>query len=132
MKPSPPSNLEMQVLSVLWEEGPLSARAVLEKMPDQKPRAYTTILSVLQVMEKKGFVTHETDGNRHVFAPRAKQQTVVGSMLKSMVKNIFRGSASTAMQHLLETTPVSQEEIVQMRQLLADYEKANPQPKQRA
>lgn len=132
MKPSPPSNLEMQVLSVLWEVGPLSARAVLEKMPDQKPRAYTTILSVLQVMEKKGLVTHETDGNRHVFAARAKQQTVVGSMLKSMVKNIFGGSASTAMQHLLETTPINQDEIRQMRQILSDYEKANPQPKRPA
>jgi BlaI family penicillinase repressor len=132
MKQNRPSNLEMQALSVLWEHGPLSARAVMEKMPDKKPRAYTTILSVLQVMEKKGLVTHETEGNRHVYAPKAKQQAVVGSMLKTMVKNIFGGSASTAMQHLLETTPVSQEEIVQMRQLLVDYEKANPQPKQRA
>lgn len=130
MKQIRPSNLEMQALSVLWEHGPLTARAVLERMPDKKPRAYTTILSVLQVMEKKGLVTHETDGNRHVYAPRAKQHAVVGSMLKSMVKNIFGGSASTAMQHLLETNPVSQDELAEMRRLLADYEKANPQPKQ--
>ncbi len=129
MKQTRPSNLEMQALSVLWEHGPLPARAVLEKMPDKKPRAYTTILSVLQVMERKGLVTHKTDGNRHVYAPKAKQHTVIGSMLKSMVKNIFGGSASTAMQHLLETTPVSQDELAEMRRLLADYEKANPQPK---
>ena len=49
IKTAQPSKLEMQVLSLLWEHGPLTARAVLEKLSDEKPRAYTTVLSVLQV-----------------------------------------------------------------------------------
>jgi BlaI family penicillinase repressor len=122
----------MQVLSVLWEHGPLTARAVQERMPDAKPRAYTTILSILQVMEKKGLVTHEADGNRHIYVPCVKQRSVMGPLLKSMVKNIFGGSASTAMQHLLETTSVSDEELAEMRSLIETHEKTrktNRQPK---
>ena len=56
MKSVKPSDLEMQVLSVLWERGPSTAREVLEAMPDGKKRAYTSVLSVMQVMEKKGLL----------------------------------------------------------------------------
>jgi len=121
MKSAQPSNLEMQVLSVLWNRGPSTARAVLGALPDGKPRAYTTVLSVLQVMEKKGLVSHEADGNRHVYATKVKERAVVGSMLKSMVKTIFGGRATNAMQHLLETTDVSEAEIAELRALLDNY-----------
>ena len=119
----------MQVLSVLWANGPLPARTVMERMPDARPRAYTTILSVLQVMEKKGLVTHESEGNRHVYTPRVKQREMVGPLLKALVKNIFQGRASTAMQHLLETSSVSDEELAEMRRLLVEHEKAKAKTK---
>ena len=129
MKAAQPSNLEMQVLSVLWNQGPSTARAVLEAIPDGKPRAYTTILSVLQVMEKKGLVSHQPDGNRHVYAPKVKEGAVVGLMLKSMVKTIFGGSATNAMQHLLNTSEVSESDIAEMRALLDNYKNGKKEKK---
>lgn len=113
----------MQVLSVLWAQGPLGARQVLEALPDKKERAYTTVLSVMQVMEKKGLLRHETEGNRHIYAPRVKKSEVLGSFLKGLVSNIFGGSAASAMQHLLQTSPVSEEEIQEMRALLDAHTK---------
>ena len=118
MKKAQPSNLEMQVLSVLWEKGPMSARQVLDELPDKKERAYTSVLSVMQVMEKKGFLNHDTEGNRHIYVPIVKKSEVLGSFLKSLVSNLFGGSAANAMQNLLQTTPVSEEEIKEMHALL--------------
>lgn len=123
MKDLLPSRLELQVLSLLWEHGPLPARTVLEKLPDAKPRAYTTVLSVLQVMEKKGLVRHEAEGNRHLYIAAVKQRSVVGPFLSGVVKTIFGGRASTAMQHLLETTDVSEQELAEMKALLENYNK---------
>lgn len=123
MKDPQPSRLELQVLSLLWEHGALPARTVLEKLPDAKPRAYTTVLSVLQVMEKKGLVRHESEGNRHLYRAAVKQRSVVGPFLRGVVKTIFGGKASTAMQHLLETTDVSEEELAEMKALLENYNK---------
>ena len=60
----------MQVLSVLWGRGASTVREVMEAMPDGKARAYTTILSVLQVMEKKGLLSHVAEGNAHVYQAR--------------------------------------------------------------
>ena len=53
MKNPQPSNLEMQILSVLWEHGPSTVRDILGKIPDGKKRAYTTVLTMMQIMEKK-------------------------------------------------------------------------------
>ena len=112
---SQPSNLEIQVLSLLWEHGPLSARAVLDRMPDGKPRAYTTILSVLQVMEKKGLVKHAEAGNRHVYAPRVQRQNVLRPLLNGLVKTIFGGRPAAAMQHLLDASELNAAELAEMR-----------------
>ena len=67
--PSEPSGLELQILSLLWAEGPLTARQVLERMPDGKPPAYTTILSVMQVMEKKRLLSRRPVGTANVYRP---------------------------------------------------------------
>lgn len=123
LKKTPPSNLEMQVLAVLWAKGPLGAGQVLRELPDKKERAYTTVLSVMQVMEKKGMLRHETEGNRHIYAPVLKKGEVLGSYLRGLVANIFGGSAASAMQHLLQTTPVSEAELKEMRALLDAHTK---------
>ncbi len=71
-KKSQPSDLELQVLGVLWGRGAATVREILESLPDGKRRAYTSVLSVVQVMEKKGLVKRqrERDGLAHVFARR--------------------------------------------------------------
>ena len=63
-----PTDVELQVLSVLWQRGPSTARQVLEAMPDGKARAYTTVLTVMQVMEK-GLLTHTREGMAQSYKP---------------------------------------------------------------
>lgn len=118
-----PSKLEMQVLSVLWQRGPSTVREVLEAMPDQKERAYTTILSVMQVMEKKGFLAHTTQGNAHIYRPLLSRQQVGRPLLKGILSQVFGGSAVTVLQHLLAENKVSQEELTEIKELIASHEK---------
>lgn len=126
MKKIQPSNLELQALSVLWEKGPSTARQVMEAMPDGKPRAYTTVLSVLQVLEKKKLVKHISQGNTHVYQPCVERRKVLRPLLNEMVRNLFGGSPSEAMQFLLQETPVSEEEYREIRALISEFDR---QPK---
>jgi len=119
-----PSELELQVLSVLWRDGALTAREVGENMPDGKNRAYTTVLSVLQVMEKKGLVTHSAEGRTHRYAAKVTKRQVLGPMLRQLVSNVFGGSATTAVQHLLAENKVSAEELREIQDLIAQHEPA--------
>lgn len=123
MKKNQPSNLELQALSVLWEKGPCTVRQVMDAMPDGKPRAYTTVLSILQVLEKKGLVEHTSQGNTHVYQPCVERQQILRPLLSEMVRNLFGGSSSEAMQFLLQETPVSEEELQEIRALVTEFDR---------
>jgi predicted transcriptional regulator len=122
MKFREPSRLEMQVLSVLWARGASTVREVMEVMPDGKTRAYTTILSVIQVMEKKGLVSHVAEGNVHIYQARVSRQEVTGPWLRGLVRQVFGGSAATALQHLLAEERVSRQELDEIKEIIARHE----------
>jgi len=127
MSPKEPSRLELQVLSVLWERGRATVREVQEALPDGKTRAYTTVLTVLQVMEKKGLLTHVSEGNTHVYQPTTTRRQTIGPVLKNLVRQLFGGSPATVMQQLLAEHEVSPEELARLKQLIAEQEaKAQP------
>ncbi len=118
MKPVRPSDLELQILSVLWENGPLPVRAVREAMPDGKERAYTSVLSVMQVMEKKGLIGHTARGPANVYHPRVKRQEVLRPLMKELLRNVFGGSPAAALQFLLDGSRPDATELSQIQQVI--------------
>jgi predicted transcriptional regulator len=125
MKTVKPSDLEMQILSVLWDRGASSAREVLEAMPDGKKRAYTSILSVMQVMEKKGLLKHTNRGLAHVYSPAVGKRTVIRPFMRKVLNEVFGGRPSAMMQALLTETTVSETELAQIHKLLEKAKTAN-------
>ncbi|MDB5336709.1 MAG: blaI 10 [Planctomycetaceae bacterium] len=119
-----PSEFELQVLGVLWEHGPGTVRQVLEWLADGKPRAYTSVLSVMQVMHKKGLlgVEKQSEGLAHVFSPMVSREHVVVPLLKGLVAKIFGSRAQVAVQQLMNAEPSRGEEIHQLRALLDQIE----------
>jgi len=122
-----PAEFELQVLGTLWEHGPGTVRQVMERLSDGKERAYTSVLSVMQVMQKKGLlaVADERDGLAHIFKPLVSREQVAVPLLRGLVARIFGGSTRTAMQHLLNTDSVDAGEIDAMRTMLDELEQRN-------
>ena len=116
-----PSDLEMQILGVLWRGGPATAREVLEAMPDGKKRAYTTVLSTMQVMEKKGLLARSREGLTDRWRPAISKSKVLGPFLRTLVANVFGGQPAQVMQHLLQETKVDEAELDDIRQLLDQH-----------
>jgi predicted transcriptional regulator len=123
-----PSDLELQILSLLWANGPMTARQVLEGMPDGKRRAYTSILSAMQVMEKKGLLSHKAAGNMHVYRPKVERGRVLGRMLRRWVDQILGGEPAAAVQLLLQQTPVSAQELAEIRRLVDEHAAKEERP----
>ena len=120
MKDVKPSDLEMQILSVLWENGDMTVREVLEAMPDGKKRAYTSILSVMQVMEKKGLLKHSTRGTAHVYKPAVNKKKIIQPFMKKVLNEVFGGKPSAMMQALFTETPINDEEMAQIQEILKE------------
>lgn len=119
-----PSEFELQILGVLWRRGPSTVREILELLSDGKKRAYTSVLSVMQVMEKKGLLDRQPAGSglAHVYRAKVTQRTVMGPMLRGLVTKVFGGSSTAAVQQLLSGSDVDADEIAQIRELLNEIE----------
>ena len=122
MKTEKPSELEMQILGVLWRGGPAPVRDVLAAMPDGKKRAYTTVLSTMQVMEKKGLLARTREGMTDHWRPAVSKSRILGPFLRSLVANVFGGQPTQVMQHLLQETDVDAADMAAIRQLLDEHQ----------
>ncbi|MCA9034111.1 MAG: BlaI/MecI/CopY family transcriptional regulator [Planctomycetaceae bacterium] len=118
-----PAEFEMQILGAIWEHGPGTVRQVMERLTDGKDRAYTSILSVMQVMQKKGLLkVTDRDGLANVFDAAVSREKVVVPLLRSLVTKVFGGSRKAALQHLLHEDKIDPEELSELRELLDEFE----------
>jgi len=113
-----PTPAELEILQVLWERGPATVRQVMDAMPD-KPRAYTSVMSLMNVMYDKGLLSREPLGKAFVYSARVKREATLGEMLGDLVQRAFDGSASALVARLLEKT--SREELDEIRRTLDAY-----------
>ncbi len=105
-----PSNLELQALSVLWHDGPSTVGDVLEALPDGKERAYTTVLSVMQSLERKKLVKRTRAGRAHVYEAARPQSKIVGDAVDDFLTNAFGGRLGEAILALLSAGNLTPEE----------------------
>src|SRR5262245_53644149 len=84
---------QFAVLRVLWNHGPLTVRELMEHLPRGDSQPYTTVLGLLQKMEKAGLVTYEKEGITHRYHPAVSQQVATGKLLTDFLGRFFHGSA---------------------------------------
>ena len=113
-----PAGLELQILGVLWDREQATAREVLEALPDGKPRAYTTVLSAMQSMEKKGLLSRSSKGVAHLWKALVTREEITGPILQNLAQNVFGGRISGIFQQLLGGEDISREEIDQLREMI--------------
>ncbi len=105
-----PSNLELQALTVLWHEGPSTVAAVHEGLPDQKNRAYTTVLSVMQSLERKSLVKRARVGRAHVYSATYSQELIVQHATHHFLTNAFGGRLGEALLAILSAGTLTPDE----------------------
>ena len=107
---------ELDVMAVLWERGPSTVAEVRARISDEL--AHNTVLTVLTVLENKGYVTHTEEGKAHRFRARVKQEVAGATAASRMVDKLFGGSTERLMTHLVTERSVSAAELRRLRQLL--------------
>ena len=97
------SETELDVLKVLWENGPGTVRVVNERLHHQGRRwAYTTVLTLLQRLEAKGYVTSDKSGMAHVFRPAVTRDKLLQQRLKDLANQLCEGTATPLVLALVE------------------------------
>jgi predicted transcriptional regulator len=113
-----PTELELEILKVLWRTGPANVRQVCDALAPARELAYTSVMTMLGIMARKGYVSRKKVGAGYVYNARCSEKSTTQSMLWDLVHRVFSGSAATVMQRLLETTDLDAQELKQIRQLI--------------
>jgi len=123
-----PTEAELEVLQVLWQEGkPCSVRFVHDALQGRKKDAvYTTTLKIMQKMQEKGLLHREGQGRKHLYSPTVTEADTQQKLLDRFMKTTFGGSAMKLVMQALGNHKASQEEIEKIRQLLDQKEGGKP------
>ena len=115
-----PTERELEALKVLWQQGEATVREVCEAMNAPGERlAYTTVLSLLQVMEQKGLVDHRREGKAYVYLPRIERDATLGRLAAGFLERVFDGSLDEYLVHALGSRKLSKRELEQLEAMLA-------------
>ena len=124
-----PTPAELEVLKILWDRGPLTVREVWEVMQSMKlRRAYTSVLSLLNVMAEKGLLKRRAEGRAFRFEPHVSREKTVGKMLSDLWQRAYSGSTSALVAHLLDQTRPSDAELHAIRETLHRFETSQEPP----
>jgi len=110
---------QFSVLRVLWEHGPLTVRELMEHLPGGDRQPYTTVLGVLQKMQKAGLVEAEKEGLTHRYRPSVSQQEATGILLSDFLTRFFHGSAEQLILGLVDARQVAPDELSAIEARLA-------------
>ena len=117
-----PTPAELEVLQVLWDEGPATVRQVMNLLKDDRPRGYTTVMSLLDVMHGKGLLKRKPEGRAFVYSAKADQSKTLKQMVGDLLSRAFQGSTSALESHLLDQAAPSEEELKEIRSAIEQHE----------
>ena len=106
-----PTELELEILKVLWAAGPLPGKEIRDALAVDRELTYQSVMTVLSIMEEKGYVTRKKQGPTYCYRAKVTHQGTTRRMMRDVVDRLFNGSAASAMLNLLETSDVSDEEL---------------------
>ncbi len=112
-------DLETEVMAVLWERGKATVQEVREALQSRRPLAYTTVMTVMSRLAKKGLLNRWKEGRAYVYSPATSQEKLAGNLMSSLIRRLYDGATGTAIAHLIENDPaVDDEELQRLEELI--------------
>jgi BlaI family penicillinase repressor len=114
-----PTELELEILKVLWRDGPCTVRRVRVALAEGgRALAYTSVMTMLSIMVRKKYLRRDKDGRSYVYAPRIAEAETKQGLLGDIVERAFDGSARAVVLSLLELGDIDEEELGELRDLI--------------
>ncbi len=118
-----PTESELEILQILWDEGASTVKKVNEKLNEKKETGYTTTLKMLQIMFEKGMVKRDENERSHVYKAAIDQDEIQKVLLDKLLETAFSGSAANLVMQALGNSKPSKEELKKIKELLNQIER---------
>jgi predicted transcriptional regulator len=109
---------ELRIMHVLWDRQSATVHEVLDALPVKPALAYNSILTIIRILEKKGYVKHVKDKRAHVYIPQVDRKDATRFEVRNLVSRFFGNSHEQLLLNVLEESSIDAEELSRLRQLL--------------
>ena len=116
-----PTPAELEVLQILWEHGPCTVREVMNLLSPKRPRAYTSVMSLMSIMAEKGQLNQKPKGRAFIYSVKISRDKTQSSMLKDLLNRAFDGSANSLVAHLLHEAEPNNKELDEIRKTITEF-----------
>jgi predicted transcriptional regulator len=120
-KPRSLTKAELRIMQVLWKLRRGSVAEVVAAMP-KPPLAYTTVLTMLRILEQKGAVKRELEGRAHIYFPAFEEDDAAGTAIGDVVKSFFANSKTALAMRLIAEEKPDRDELARMKAMIQAYE----------
>jgi BlaI family transcriptional regulator, penicillinase repressor len=120
MRPAKPTLTEQELLimKVIWKLDTATVRQVYETMLEHRRIAYTTVMTMMNILEQKGYLKKEQGERAYVYQPTQPQKTVIRSMVREFLDRVFNGSAEPLLAHLVEDRHLTEKDLEEIRRTI--------------
>lgn len=116
------TNLQVDVMNVLWRQGEATVAQVHSAMQEKRHLAMTTVATLLSRLEKYGLLTHRTQGRQYVYSPLVTQSEVCQSRVTELIDQLFQGNPANLVYHLINEAEVDDEGLARIAALIESKE----------
>jgi predicted transcriptional regulator len=106
---------ELEIMKVVWKLGTPTVRQVYEDLLEQRRIAYTTVMTMMNILEQKGYLKKSPGDRAFVYAPSKPAKNVIGDMVREFVDRVFNGAAEPLLLHLIEDEALTGEDLDEIR-----------------
>ena len=109
---------ELRLMDVLWKKEAATVRDVVAALPGNQPLAYSTVLTTLRILERKGYVSHEKEGRAYVYQPLVGREDARRSVVRYMMSRFFNNSPEALMLNILENETVDGDVLDRLKRMV--------------
>ncbi|HVG55514.1 MAG TPA: BlaI/MecI/CopY family transcriptional regulator [Vicinamibacterales bacterium] len=109
---------ELAIMKVVWKKDEATVRAVYEALRETRPVAYTTVMTMMRILQEKGYLVRATNDRAHIYRPAKPRQQVIGGMVRDFLDRVFDGASDALLVHLARDNKLTPKQRRMVRQLL--------------
>jgi BlaI family transcriptional regulator, penicillinase repressor len=117
------SEAEMQLLQLLWDESPLGATEIADRVPNERGWTITTVKTLLSRLVAKGALAAEPQGRKYLYAPAIERDDVAVSQARGLIDRLFGGRVSPLVAQLAEQQELDEQDIAELEKIVRSLKK---------
>jgi predicted transcriptional regulator len=116
------TEVELELMNILWKAGEGSVSDVMEKLPEGRDLAYTSVSTILRILEQKGVLKTRKEGRGHIYIPELKKSEYEARTVKHVVDRVFEGTPVALVRQLLGSVKMDSNDLKELKDLIKEME----------